>query len=137
MKNLLLWFKLKLLERQTLLVCAGSGRGRSPFAIVNRKDAVHHEQLGVVLMFSSYRSDFTWKFKITAETELIADEISERLRKKKVYSIFADNRIRSVVVYRSDIGSQPYWIGGDAASCDVDLTRYGRTGNNAYVLKPA
>lgn len=124
-------------EKDMLLVCAGSGRGRVPFALVSRDSGAAVVQEGSWLSFASETKDSpTWFFRILTRDDQAAHTLMRALKKKEVYSLSPDDfGVRTIVFRREDWGPTPRWIGGDISTAEVDASLYRFEGNNVYGLK--
>ena len=120
-----------------LLVCAGSGKGRVPYAMVRRKDAQAIQREGNWLSFdSSFKGKRIWSIRILTESSQAADHLADSLKNKMIYSFCPDDfSIRTIILQHEESGPEPKWIGGDISSAGVDPSLYSREGNNAYGRK--
>src|SRR5689334_13436755 len=107
-------WKIRRQAKQILLVCAGSGRGRVPFAMVSRDSARFATREVRWLSFvAPTNEDVVWSFRILARDEEAARRLETALKKKEVYSLSPDDfGIQTIVIRRNDWGSEPRWIGG-------------------------
>ena len=126
-----------LIMRRILLVCAGSGKGRSPYAIVSRESAQAIKQDGGWLSFdSSFKGRRVWSIRILTENSQAAEQLADALKRKKIYSLCPDEYgIRTIILRHDESGPDPKWIGGDISLAGVDPSLYVRGGNNAYGRK--
>ncbi|MDR1282863.1 MAG: hypothetical protein LBK99_18875 [Opitutaceae bacterium] len=120
--------------RRILLVCAGSGKGRVPYAIVSRKSAQTVKQEGDWLSFdSSFKGKRVWTIRILTENPQAAAHLADSLKRKKIYSLCPDDfSIRTITLQNDASGPNPKWIGGDISLAGVDSSLYTLGGNNAY-----
>jgi hypothetical protein len=126
-----------LFMRRVLMVCAGSGKGRAPYAMVTRKSAQAIKQEGEWLSFdSSYKGRRVWSIRILTENPQAAAHLADSLKRKKIYSVCPDDfSIRTILLQNDESGPDPKWIGGDISLAGVDPTLYTLGGNNAYGRK--
>jgi hypothetical protein len=124
-------------EKDMLLVCAGSGPGRVPFAFVSRDSGTAVIQEGCWLSFTSkIENSPAWFFRILTRDDRASQTLMHALKKKEVYSLSPDDfGVRTIVFRREDWGPMPRWIGGDISAADVDASLYRFGGNNVYDLK--
>jgi hypothetical protein len=125
------------LEKAILLVCAGSGRGRVPLAMVSRKCASAAMAIGDSLSFESRTRDGpTWRIRIRTRDEKSAVTLADALHREEIYSLSPDDyNVRTIVFRRVDWGEEPKWIGGDISGSEVDSTQCVFGGNNVYSRK--
>jgi len=119
------------------MVCAGSGKGRAPYAIVSRKSAQAIKQEGYWLSFdSSFKGRRVWNIRIRTSNPQAAAQLADSLKRKKIYSLCPDDHsIRTIILQHDESGPEPKWIGGDISLAGVDSSLYALGGNNAYRRK--
>jgi hypothetical protein len=79
-------------EKDILLMCAGSGRGRVPFALVSRGSGTAVIRDGCWLSFTSETEDGpAWFFRILTRDDRAAQTLMDALKKKEVYSLSPDD----------------------------------------------
>ena len=133
-----LWYRYKSWrhDRRWLYICSRSGPSRVPFAAVSRKaGAAASISDREVWISYNFTSGGGWRIKIIAKTDLIAQNLIQRLARRKLFSIYPDAEIDAILFWRDDHGSQPCYVGGDINNADVSPDNYVQNSNGAYINK--
>lgn len=133
-----LWHRFRAWKRgrDLLLVCAGSGPGRVPLAMVSRTAASTASISGRHVRFHYPLSPtISWHFIVMAKSEPCARTLLDALTRKKISSIHPNDEIDAILFYRDDWGDEPQWIGGDLSLAKVSSSDYIMNSNQAYIHK--